>query len=330
MKSVVTIGGGTGQFGLLSGLKKYPVRLTAIVSMMDDGGSTGKLRDELGVLPPGDIRQCLVALAGSDVVMRELFNYRFDSGGLSGHSFGNIFLSALEKITGSFEEAVRLAGMVLNINGEVIPVTTLNADLVCGEGPEKLCGEHAVNTAPRIDPDMLRLEPEAYANPKAMTAIETADCIVIGPGNLYCSIVPNLLVRGISEAIGRSKAKVVYNCNLMTKVGHTEGYAVGDFVRAIEQHIGKGRVDFVTYNTGEADAELLTRYAGEGEFPVRADLVAEGGKNVCEPPCTALPGDLISRGQVVQKSYDAIKRSLIRHDQDRLAATIVQNCLGGV
>ncbi len=326
MKSVVTIGGGTGQFGLLSGLKKYPVRLTAIVSMMDDGGSTGKLRDELGVLPPGDIRQCLVALAGSDVVMRELFNYRFDSGGLSGHSFGNIFLSALEKITGSFEEAVRLAGMVLNINGEVIPVTTANASLVCQDGNEKIVGEHAVNTAARIDHSTLRLEPEAYANPKAVAAIETADCIVIGPGNLYCSIVPNLLVRGISEAIGRSAAKVVYNCNLMTKAGHTDGYAVTDFIAAIERHIGKGRVDFVTYNVAKADRELLAKYAEEGELPVTHDEPA----TVCEPPCIALPADLISRGQVVQKAHDVIRRSLIRHDADHLAATIVQNCLGGV
>lgn len=336
MKSVVTIGGGTGQFSLLSGLKRYPVRLSAIVSMMDDGGSTGKLRDELGVLPPGDIRQCLVALAGSDMVLRDLFNYRFDSGGLSGHSFGNIFLSALEKITGSFEEAVRVAGMILNINGEVIPVTTIDAKLVCsapalatehaggGAAVEavKFCGEHAVNMAPRIDAATLRLEPEAYANPKAMTAIETADCIIIGPGNLYCSVVPNLLVRGISEAIARSKAKVVYNCNLMTKVGHTEGYTVADFVHAIERHIGKGRVDFVTYNTGEAAPDLLVKYAGEGEFPVGFERLAD--------TATALPGDFISRGQVVQKVHDAIKRSLIRHDQDRLAATIVQNCLGGV
>jgi uncharacterized cofD-like protein len=330
MRSVVTIGGGTGQFGLLSGLKKYPVRLSAIVSMMDDGGSTGKLRDELGVLPPGDIRQCLVALAGSDMVMRELFNYRFDTGGLSGHSFGNIFLSALEKITGSFEEAVRVASMVLNINGEVIPVTTANVNLVCDADGSELCGEHVINSAAGIDPASMRLAPEAYANPKAVAALEAADCIVIGPGNLYCSVVPNLLVRGISEAIGRSTAKVVYNCNLMTKAGHTDGYAVADFVRAIERHIGAGRIDFVTYNTAEADPELLAKYAGEGEYPVRATLADEAGRNVCEPPCTALPADLLSRGAVAQKAHDAVKRSLVRHDPDRLAATIVQHCLGGV
>lgn len=327
MKSIVTIGGGTGQFTLLSGLKKYPVKLTAVVSMADDGGSTGLLRDELGVLPPGDIRQCLVALSESEMIMRELFNYRFEQGGLKGHNFGNIFLSALEKITGSFEEAVRVSGMVLATRGEVIPVTTRSISLICDRGGEKHCGEHVINGAHVKDPASLRLEPEAYANPKAVVALESADLIVIGPGNLYCSIIPNFLVKGIPEAISRSKASVVYNCNLMTKQGHTDSYSVCSFVDEIERYIGKGRINFVTYNNSVPDKDLLERYAGEGEFPVDTADVSGGA---CDSKFAALPADLISSQVPVQRIGDPLRRTLIRHNPDVLASLIVQHCLGGV
>jgi uncharacterized cofD-like protein len=325
MKSIVTIGGGTGQFTLLSGLKKYPVDLTAIVSMADDGGSTGMLRDELGVLPPGDIRQCLVALSESEMIMRDLFNYRFDQGGFKGHNFGNIFLSALEKITGSFEEAVRVSGMVLATRGEVIPVTTRNINLFCGKDGEKVCGEHLINSAEVDDPTSLRIEPEAYANPKAVAAIEVADVIVIGPGNLYCSIVPNFLIKGIPEAIGRSKAAVVYNCNLMTKKGHTDGFSVDDFADEIERYIGKGRIDHVTYNNRLPEQGLLDRYAHEGELMVKEPARDRGGRRF-----ETLAADLISSRIFVPKAGDPLPRTLIRHDSDVLAALIVQHCLKGV
>lgn len=324
MKSVVTVGGGTGQFALLSGLKQYPVQLSSIVSMADDGGSTGILRDELGVLPPGDIRQCLVALSESDLIMRELFNYRFESGRMSGHNFGNIFLSTLEKITGSFEESVRVAGMVLAIRGQVIPVTTSDIALVSGE-KKVLAGEDAINTAPLLEPKTLRLEPQAYANPKAVTAIERADCIIIGPGNLFCSIVPNLLIKGIPEAISRSRASVVFNCNLMTKAGHTDGFSVMDFVGTIERYIGKGRIDFVTYNRRSPKQELLERYAEDGEYPVSTEL-GDDSKRTFEP----LADDLISSRVYIQKQGDLLKRTLIRHDPARLAGLIIQNCLKGI
>jgi len=327
MKSIVTIGGGTGQFTLLSGLKKYPVHLTAIVSMADDGGSTGVLRDELGVLPPGDIRQCLVALSESDMIMRELFNYRFEQGGFRGHNFGNIFLSALEKITGSFEEAVRVSGLVLATRGEVIPVTTRSISLVCGAADQTVCGEDAINSASLSDKETLRLEPDAYASPKAVAAIETADCLIIGPGNFYCSIIPNLLVKGIPEAVKRSKATVVYNCNLMNKAGHTDGYAVGDYVEEVERFLGRGRIDFVTYNNRMPDRELLERYGEEGKSLVAVASADEPFDQVSFRP---LPADLISSRPFVQKAGDPIKRTLIRHDSDVLAALIVQNCLGGV
>jgi uncharacterized cofD-like protein len=329
MKSIVTIGGGTGQYTLLSGLKKYPVQLTAIVSMADDGGSTGVLRDELGVLPPGDIRQCLVALSEAESLVRELFNYRFDAGGLKGHNFGNIFLSALEKITGNFEDAVRVSGMVLATRGSVIPVTTQNTRLVCetpvpaGGAPAAIRGQYAIETARLPDGSALRLEPDVYANPKAVEAIERADCVIIGPGNFYCSILPNLLVKGISEAIARSRAKIIYNCNLMTKAGHTDGYTVRSFVEAIEGHVGKGRVDFVTANSRVPEAELLDRYASEGEYPVQPAQTSDVGARL-------LAADLISRNIPVLKEGDPIKRTLIRHDPDTLAALIISNCLGGL
>ncbi|MBU0625073.1 YvcK family protein [Patescibacteria group bacterium] len=325
MRDIVTIGGGTGQFMLLSGLKRFPVRLTAVVSMADDGGSTGMLRDELGVLPPGDIRQCLVALSESELVMRELFNYRFDKGKLEGHNFGNIFLSALEKITGSFEEAVRVAGLVLSTRGSVIPVTTTSISLVCGSNGE-LRGEHIITENSLVDRSTLRLEPEAYANPKAVAAIESAECLIIGPGNLYCSIIPNLLVQGISEAISRSSATVVYNCNLMTKAGHTDSFGVVDFVREIEQYIGAGRIDYVTYNDRMPNQELLDRYALEGEYFIQP---LESGE---VPGLNAKPlaAPLLWSGTYVQKSGDPIKRTLIRHDPDILATLIIRNCLRGL
>ncbi len=325
MKNIVTIGGGTGQFTLLSGLKKFPVQLAAVVSMADDGGSTGILRDELGVLPPGDIRQCLVALSEADTIVRELFNYRFDAGSLKGHNFGNIFLSALEKISGNFEEAVRVSGMVLATRGFVIPVTTQNARLVCEKDEVRINGQYAIETAALPKDAELRLDPEVYANPKAVEAIERADCVIIGPGNFYCSILPNLLVKGVSEAIGRSRAKVVYNCNLMTKAGHTDGLTVRGFLNTIERHIGRGRVDYVTYNSRVPEPELLLRYAVEGEYPVATEGI-DGAPDAKR----FLAADLISRKIPVLKDGDPIRRTLIRHDPDTLAAVIVTQCLGGL
>ena len=324
MKSIVTIGGGTGQFTLLSGLKKYPVKLTAIVSMADDGGSTGILRDELGVLPPGDIRQCLVALSEADSIVRELFNYRFETGGLKGHNFGNIFLSALEKISGNFEEAVRVSGMVLATRGSVIPVTTQSTRLVSGRGERAILGEHAIGeSALPKDPD-LHLEPAVYANPKAVEAIEAADCLVLGPGGLYDSLVPNLLVKGVSEAVARSRATVVYNCNLMNKAGHTDGFRVADYLKVIEKYLGAGRVDFVTYNDRVPEKELLDRYALEGEYPVLNEALP------AQCPARCLAGDLMSRKAPVLRNGDPIQRTLVRHDPDTLAALIISNCLGGL
>jgi uncharacterized cofD-like protein len=324
MRSIVTIGGGTGQFTLLSGLKKYPVRLTAIVSMSDNGGSTGVLRDELGVLPPGDVRQCLTALSESDLLLRNLFNYRFDQGGMSGHNFGNLFLSALEKITGSFEEAVKVASSVLAIRGEVIPVTTKKVSLVCGTGASESVGEHAIDTGV-IERSTLRLEPEAYANPKAVAAIEGADCIVVGPGDLYTSIIPNLLARGLASAINQAKAPVVYNCNLMNKPGHTDGFGVIDYMNEIERFIGAGRINCVTFNDRRPASELLNRYLNaEGRTPVPAPTETKNST------AKFFGAGLVDETPIEQKSGDKTPRTYIRHDTEKLAALIIEKCLGGI
>ena len=224
-KKVVVLGGGTGTFTILSGLKKYPFELTAIVAMSDNGGSTGVLRDELGVLPPGDVRQCLVALSRSDKLMRDLMNYRFENGGLKGLSFGNLLLSALEKVTGSFDSAVEKASEILRLDGRVIPATLDEVHLMAQVGTRIVRGEEKIQMT-KLNGSLRRLwlEPEGRANPKALKAIREADAIIIGPGNLYASLIPNLLVAGIPEAIKKSKAKKIFICSLMTKVEHTKNF----------------------------------------------------------------------------------------------------------
>ncbi|MBI3638505.1 YvcK family protein, partial [Candidatus Wolfebacteria bacterium] len=258
-KNIVTIGGGTGSFTLLSGLKKYPINLSAIVSMADDGGSTGVLRDELGVLPPGDVRQCLVALSESSETLRELFNYRFESGGLKGHNFGNLFLSALEKISGGFQKGVEESGKILNVKGEVIPVTESDVKLVMKlKNKEVLNGEDEIGhnyEIQKIGIEKLFLTPKPKPNKKAVSAIKKADAIIIGPGKLYCSILPNLLVKEISGAIKKSKAQIIFVCNLFNKKGETDKFSMSDYVKEIEKYIGKNRIDYVIYNIQKSPKE---------------------------------------------------------------------------
>ena len=276
MKNIVTIGGGTGSFMLLSGLKNYPVNISAIVSMADDGGSTGILRDELGVLPPGDVRQCLVALSESSKELRELMNYRFENGGLKGHSFGNLFLSALEKVNKSFSKGVEEASKILNVKGEVIPVTYQNIKLCIRLKNGRIIeGEGKINHSFEIEKvgiDKIYLSPEATANKKAIQKILEADLIIVGPGNYYCSIVPNLLVKGIGEAIIKSKAKVVYNCNLVNKKGHTEKFFLEDYIDSINNYIGKERINAVVFNNKKPDARLIKRYQEKKEILVKDDI----------------------------------------------------------
>jgi uncharacterized cofD-like protein len=317
-QKIVVIGGGTGTFTSLMGLKKYPFNLTAIVAMTDSGGSTGMLRDELGVLPPGDVMRCLVALSTQDRLMRTLMDYRFENGSLKGLRVGNLLLSALEKTTGSFNEAVERASDILRTNGRVIPATLDKVHLIAKVGKRIIRGEEKIQmTKLNGSLEHLWLEPVARANPKALTAIRDADAIIIGPGGFYTSIITNLLVRGIPEAIRKSTAKKIFACNLMTKVEHTRDYSVADYTRAVEQYLG-GPVDVVIYNNKQPSKQLLKRYAREGDALTSWDDL---------PPDRELIGaNLLSRQETAFKKIGTPSKeaSLVRHDSARFAAIIAE------
>ncbi len=320
----VTIGGGTGSFTLLKGLKNYKINITAIVSMADDGGSTGRLRDDLGVLPPGDVRQCLVALSEQSKAIRDLFNYRFSSGTLDGHNFGNIFLSALEKTSGGFSKGVEQAIKILNVKGRVVPVTDDDVNLFIKlKNGKKIKGQDEINHSfdiEKIGIEKIYLNPPARANESALKAIKEADVIVIGPGNHYCSIIPNFLVHGISKAIRESKALVVYNCNLVNKKGHTENFDLDDYVSSINGFLGSERIDFVTYNTKKPAANLVEKYESNKELLVNFDP-----DKVSNRSYKIIKSDLLSRTRTSYSKSDKLAglRSFIRHDSDRLAKLLI-------
>jgi uncharacterized cofD-like protein len=320
-KRIVVIGGGTGTFTVLSGLREHDtLELSAITTMADDGGSTGRLRDEYGVLPPGDLRQCLVALSDAPQVLRELFSYRYDRGDLKGHSFGNIFLSTLEHMTGDLDRALDIAAEVLAIRGAVIPVTLKKVRLIAELGNGKVLeGEQALTNyqlVSRYGLTRIRLAPHAKANPKALAAIATADLIVVGPGNFYSSIVPNFLVSGVSEALRRSKAKKVFVTNLMNKDGQTDDFTAAKYVETLEAIADVGRIfDLVLCNTKRPAAALVRRYAEEGQ------PVACGGGTVTGRPI--IGKDLLASGVYRPRAGDTLKRTLIRHDPAKLAAALI-------
>ncbi len=321
--SVVVLGGGTGTFTVLSALKHYVEHLTAVVNMVDDGGSTGLLRDELGVLPPGDVRQALVALSLDSGLMRELMNYRFDAGTLEGHSFGNFLLTALEKITGSFDEAVEVAGRVLAVKGGVVPVTTQDVRLALrlADG-DVLRGETAIDHHKAADAGQrfeLFLDPEAHLNPRAADAIAAADLLVMGPGSLYSSLMPIALVKGMPEALAASPARKVFVANLMTKPGQTDGFAAHRFLDVIEEVTGAVFDDLV-YNTAPAGGAILARYAAAGEQPVAWDREAMKDRHY-----TPAGAPLLSDDYDHQHPADIlVRRTLIRHDSDRLARLLMR------
>lgn len=319
---IAVIGGGTGSFMVLSGLKHYTSKIAALVNMADDGGSTGKLRDELGALPPGDVRQCLVALSRSPE-LRDLFNYRFENGSLEGHAFGNLFLTALEKVTGDFGKGVELAGELLNIYGVVEPMTLSDVKLGLRDkdGNETIGEFQIANSDFKSSRPEFFLTPKAELNPKALQAITDADVVVIAPGNLYGSLTPALIVPGVGEALMKSAAKKVYICNLVTKPGQTDGFCVADFADEVQRIAGYDFLDVVLYNNTQPDDELLKRYAKEGEKSVEHNEAKLAGKNY-----KAIGADLIS-GKVWRNpnSSDPIAstRTLIRHDSDAVARAII-------
>lgn len=322
---ITVIGGGTGSFTLLSALKDHTSQIAAIVNMADDGGSTGVLRDELGTLPPGDIRQCLVALSDSPKV-RDLFNYRFEAGSLHGHSFGNLLLTALEKTTGSFAEAVDTASDILRVNGTVIPATLDNVRLQMewpGEASLTLHGERVIDEKHfQLDPRKasLRLVPEPAANPMAIKAIEQADLVVIAPGDLYTSLGPLLVIDGIGDALRRTNANVVYVCNLVTKAGQTSGFSVSDHAAEIER-LGGGRfLDAVLYNHQQPSKRMRQRYADEDAYVVQVD------RGVLESQeYNAIGGNFL--GQIVDytaaQTHLPVTRNLIRHNPVAVASALV-------
>jgi uncharacterized cofD-like protein len=326
LKNIVTIGGGTGSFMLLSGLKKYPINISAIVSMADDGGSTGILRDELGVLPPGDVRQCLVALSESSEVLRELLNYRFESGKLKGHNFGNLFLSALEKIKGNFFQGVKEAAKILSVKGGVIPVADKSMRLFVELKNGKLIkGEHELDKSKEISAIGIKkvfLRPKIKANMEAVGRIIKADLIIIGPGDFYGSIVPNLLVDGINEAIKKSKAKVIFNCNLTNKKGQTENFDLDKYICETNKYLGENRVDYAIFNTQKPKAALVKKYErqeGEGMM-VKFDKNKNPKRNF-----KVVRAEVLNSKEAKKNKNDSIAqtRSFIRHDGDKLAKILI-------
>jgi uncharacterized cofD-like protein len=281
---IVVVGGGTGLSTMLRGLKEYSANITAVVTVADDGGSSGRLRREIGVLPPGDIRNCLAALSDEEKLMTELFQYRFRAGdGLVGHSFGNLFLTAMSEVTGDLEQAIAASSKVLAVRGEVLPATLsdmhLWADLADGRHIE---GESNITDARGKIVRLGCTPANPPALPKAVKAIQEADLIIIGPGSLYTSIIPNLLVPQISAAIAQSQAPKIYVCNIMTQAGETQGYSVGDHIRAIDSACGKRLFQAVLVQKHSPSARSLIRYAQESSNPVPLDrdVVSRSGRRI--------------------------------------------------
>ena len=310
---IVAIGGGTGLSTMLRGLKKYTQNLTAIVTVADNGGGSGVLRQDLRIPPPGDIRHCMEALANTEPIMEKLLTYRFTEGSLSGQSFGNLILAALNGVTGSFEEAVTQMSHVLAITGRVIPVTSADVQLeavfendarVVGESQiadfkkQQDCRIHHVNLIPR----------NPKATPAALEAIGEADLILLGPGSLYTSVIPNLLVEGVARAIARAAAPKLYVCNIMTQDGETEGYTAADHLEALLAHGEPGLVDLCLANSAPVDAGLQERYREEDAVPLAVD----------RERIAALGLDLVERPVASEKG------SFARHDPDKLAGAILE------
>ena len=321
---IAVIGGGTGSFTMLSALKNYTTQIAAIVSMADDGGSTGVLRDELGTLPPGDVRQCLVALSDSPKI-RDLFDYRFEEGTLKGHSFGNLLLTALEKVSGDFSEAVETASEILRINGIVIPATLddIRLKMEWAETSLILHGERVIDAEFfKHDPRkaVLSLTPVAHPNPTALKAIEQADVIVIAPGDLYTSLGPLLVIEGIGQALRNSKALKIYVSNLVSKKGQTDHFTVSNHADEIERFAGCHFLDYVLFNEEDPTLEIAARYKQEGGYITQVDSAVLMHKHY-----KAIGGNFLGKMAKMHKGDSIpVTRSLIRHDAGAVAKAIME------
>ena len=269
---VVTIGGGTGLSVLLRGLKKYPLEITAVVTVADDGGSSGKIRSDMNIPSPGDIRNVIAALSDVEPYLEKMFQYRFDSGEVKGHPVGNLMIAAMTDIHGDFSTAVKVMSRILNVRGTVLPTTndiaTLNAVLSDGE---IIRGESSITKAGGVIDHVYITPSRVKPNEDVLKAIEEADYIIMGPGSLYTSIIPNLVISNVSEKIRESKAKKIYVCNVMTQHGETDNYSVCDHIVAINKHVQENIFDLVIANSREFDDSILSKYHKEKQEPVKID-----------------------------------------------------------
>jgi uncharacterized cofD-like protein len=314
MKNIVVIGGGSGIFNVLKGLKNYPVSITSIVTTFDNGGSTGILRDEFGTLPPGDLRRSLVALSPDtgDSTIRDLFNFRFPKdSSLHGHSFGNLFLQALTSISGSEVSAIKKAADILNIKNKILPISIDNAQLCAKlENGKIIKGETNIDI-PKHDGSIkikeLYLKPSAIIYNEAYDAIVNADLIIIGPGDLYTSILPNVLVEGFSDAIKNTKAKIAYVLNIMTKWGETNHFSASDFAKTLLSYIKKDKLDYIICNKSQINKTLIKKYEEEKSEPVRIDKkkLKKYAKNIIE-------------------SDVALQTEIVRHDPAKISRLIMK------
>ncbi len=306
---IVAVGGGTGLSVLLSGLKVYSSNISAVVTVADDGGSSGRLRQQFDVLPPGDIRNCLVALADAPALMRDLFQFRFDKNSeFSGHSFGNLFLTVMTRLTGDFEKAIKETSKVLALRGQVIPSTLDNVKLVAHyQDGSMVVGEDLIPKALRPISKVSLTPEQPMATPDALKAIKEAQIIVLGPGSLYTSIIPNLLIKEISQAIAESGAIKVYVCNVMTQPGETDNYSVSDHIKALVNHSYPHILDYCVVNNGEVPCEVLGRYLSQSSHSVVNDRKKVENMGY----------------RIVEEDFSMIQDGVIRHDQEKLAKIIL-------
>ncbi|OGX34521.1 MAG: hypothetical protein A2787_06320 [Omnitrophica WOR_2 bacterium RIFCSPHIGHO2_01_FULL_48_9] len=307
---IVAIGGGHGLSYLLLGLKEYSSNITAVVTVADSGGSSGRLREEFNIVAPGDIRNCLVALADAPALMGELFQFRFSKESqLQGHNFGNLFLTAMVQLTGGdFEKAVEESSKVLAIRGKVVPSTVTNVHLVAEyiDGTRKE-GEAQIPKANIRIKRLLLNPPDAKPTAEAIRAIAEADIVVLGPGSLYTSVLPNLIIEGMAEALAKSSAYKIYVCNVMTQPGETDGYTASDHVKAIVEHTNSKIINTCILNVAEAPAEALERYKNESSFPVAPDV-----DKIKEMGYKAVATDLLGVDNYVRHNSEKLTRALIK------------------
>lgn len=325
-KKIVVVGGGTGTFTVLRGLKKYSeeIDITAIMTMADDGGSNKVLRDEFGLLPTSGIRQAIVALSSDEGLMRELFIYRYYQGkGISGMTFGNLFIAALADIMGSQEKAISETSELMDVRGQILPVSYDDIHLLAVyEGGVEVLGEHLIDEYNEevgkkkiVD---FRTVPESKIDDKARVALEEADLIVLGPGDLYTNTVANLVVDGVKQAIVKSKAKLVFVVNLMTKFGETYDYSASDFLEDLGKYLPADRLDYVLVNTDYSfDSSIIESYKKEHAEPVKDDL------DTTHINAKVIKAKLLSHAKIASQKGDSIKRNIVRHDSENLASKII-------